>query len=111
MRFTGALFKDLTQDELQTPPLFPKLDITIKKGQPAQVRFSHTYIIAICQNQTEQLFCLIYGDRKIFSKISQRYNFRAHTSEAQDPAWLGEPTVFDARRVEAPVCRDSELAR
>jgi hypothetical protein len=59
MRFTGALFKDLTQDELQTPPLFPKLDMTIKKGQPTQVRFSHTYIIAICQNQTEQLFCLI----------------------------------------------------
>jgi hypothetical protein len=26
MRFTGALFKDLTQDELQTPPLFPKLE-------------------------------------------------------------------------------------
>jgi hypothetical protein len=35
MRSTGALFRGFTQDELQTPPLFPKIDITIKNGQPA----------------------------------------------------------------------------
>jgi hypothetical protein len=40
------------------------LDSTVKNGRPEGVGFPHTCTPAICHNQTEPLFCLIYGDLK-----------------------------------------------
>jgi hypothetical protein len=41
-----------------------ELDSTIKNGQSARAGLSHTSAAAICQNQTEQVFCLISSHRR-----------------------------------------------
>ncbi len=49
----------------------PQLDSTVKKGQSAWTGLSRTYVPAICQNQTAQVFCLMYEDIEIFQKTYQ----------------------------------------